>query len=62
MNQKLLQWLKPESVEVEIIRVEEFQEAGIEESERSGNVELRRQKEQPQMAGGMQLIAEVEKF
>ena len=33
MNQKLLQQLKPESVEVDIIRVEEPQEAGIEESE-----------------------------
>ncbi|MDV2997989.1 MAG: hypothetical protein N4J56_007694 [Chroococcidiopsis sp. SAG 2025] len=33
MNQKLLQRQKPESVEVEIIRVEESQEAGIEESE-----------------------------
>ncbi len=43
MNQKLLQWLDPESVEVEIVRVEEPEEAGIEESERSGNVELRRQ-------------------
>ncbi len=33
MNQKLLQQLKPESVEVDIIRVEEPEEAGIEESE-----------------------------
>ncbi len=33
MNQKLLQRLKPERVEVEIIRVEEPKEAGIEESE-----------------------------
>ncbi|MDV2996928.1 MAG: hypothetical protein N4J56_006633 [Chroococcidiopsis sp. SAG 2025] len=33
MNQKLLQQLKPESVEVEIIRVEVTQAAGVEESE-----------------------------
>ena len=33
MNQKLLQRLKPESVEVDVIRVEESKEAGIEESE-----------------------------
>jgi insertion element IS1 protein InsB len=33
VNQKLLQQLKPESVEVDIIRVEEPEEAGIEESE-----------------------------
>jgi len=33
VNQKLLQQLKPESVEVEIIRIEEPEEAGIEESE-----------------------------
>ncbi|MDV2997300.1 MAG: hypothetical protein N4J56_007005 [Chroococcidiopsis sp. SAG 2025] len=32
MNQKLLQWLKPESIEVEIVRVEEPEEAGVEES------------------------------
>ncbi|MDZ4879022.1 MAG: hypothetical protein CLLPBCKN_008460 [Chroococcidiopsis cubana SAG 39.79] len=40
MNQKLLQRLKPESVEVEIIRVEEPEEAEVEESERFGDVEL----------------------
>ncbi len=33
MNQKLLQCLKPEPVEVEIVRVEEFEEAGVEQSE-----------------------------
>jgi len=33
VNQKLLQQLKPESVEVEIIRIEESEEAVIEESE-----------------------------
>ena len=33
MNQKLLQQLKPENVEVEIIRVEKPQSAGVEESE-----------------------------
>ncbi len=33
MNQKLLIRLKPESVEVEIIRVEEPEEAEVEESE-----------------------------
>jgi len=33
VNQKLLQRLKPERVEVEIIRVEEPEETGIEESE-----------------------------
>ena len=33
MNQKLLQCLKPERVEVEIVRVEEFEEAGVEQSE-----------------------------
>lgn len=33
MNQKLLEWLKPEQIEVNIIRVEEATEAGIEESE-----------------------------
>ena len=33
MNQKLLQQLKPEQVEVDIVRVEEPEEAGIEESE-----------------------------
>ena len=33
MNQKLLQWLKPENVEVNIVRVEELEEAGVGESE-----------------------------
>ena len=33
MNQKLLQRLKPESVEVEIIRVEEPEEGEVKESE-----------------------------
>ena len=33
VNQKLLSWLKPESVEVEIVRVEEPVELGIEESQ-----------------------------
>ncbi len=33
MNQKLLEWLNPEQIEVDIIRVEEPEEAGIEESE-----------------------------
>ena len=33
MNQKLLEWLKPEQIEVDIIRVEEATEAGSEESE-----------------------------
>ena len=33
VNQKLLQWLKPESVEVDIVRVEEPKEAGVGESE-----------------------------
>ena len=32
MNQKLLQWLKPEDVEVDIIRVEELEEIGIKEA------------------------------
>jgi hypothetical protein len=33
VNHKLLQWLKPESVEVDIVRVEEPQEAGVEQSQ-----------------------------
>lgn len=33
MNQNLLEWLKPEQVEVDIVRVEEATEAMIEESE-----------------------------
>lgn len=33
MNQRLLKWLKPEQVEVDIVRVEEPEEAGVEESE-----------------------------
>ena len=33
MNQKLLEWLKLEQIEVDIIRVEEATEAVIEESE-----------------------------
>lgn len=33
MNQKLLQWLKPESIEVDIVRVEELFGAGVDESE-----------------------------
>lgn len=45
MNQKLLEWINPEQIEVDIIRVEEPEEAGIEESELSGDVELRRQKD-----------------
>jgi hypothetical protein len=40
MNQKLLQWLTPESVEVDIVRVEEPEKAGVGESEHSGDVEL----------------------
>ena len=49
MNQKLLQQLKPESVEVDIVRVEEPEDSGVEESERSGDVELCRHKEQSQV-------------
>ncbi len=44
VNQKLLQQLKPEEVEVDIVRaevIEKLEETGVEESERSGNVELR---------------------
>jgi hypothetical protein len=33
VNQKLLQRLKPERVEVDLIRVEESEEAGVDESE-----------------------------
>jgi len=33
VNQKLLQWLKPESVQVDTVRVEEPEEAGVEQSE-----------------------------
>ena len=33
MNQKFLQWLKPENVEVDIVRVEAPLEAGVRESE-----------------------------
>lgn len=33
MNQKLLEWLKPEQVEVDIVRVEEPGASGVEESE-----------------------------
>ncbi len=33
MNQKLLEWLKPEQIEVDIVRVEELEEAGVGESE-----------------------------
>lgn len=39
MNQKFLQRLKPESVEVDIVRVEDPQEADVEKSERSGDVD-----------------------
>jgi len=33
VNQNLLEWLKPEQVEVEIVQVEESRESGVEESE-----------------------------
>lgn len=33
MNHRLLEWLKPESIEVDIVRAEEFQETGVKESE-----------------------------
>ena len=33
MNQKLFEWLKPEQVEVDIVRVEEPEASGVEESE-----------------------------
>ncbi len=33
MNQKLLKWLKPEQIEVDIVRVEEPKGSGVEESE-----------------------------
>ena len=33
MNQKLLEWLKPEQVEVDIVRVEETEASSVEESE-----------------------------
>lgn len=33
MNQRLLEWLKPESIEVDIVRAEELQETGVKESE-----------------------------
>lgn len=47
MNQKLLHRLKPENVEVDVIRVEGSEETSIEESELDAPVELCRQKEQP---------------
>ena len=53
VNQKLLQQLKPEEVEVDIVRAEVAQEvegSDIEESKRSGNVELRKLQEQSEMA------------
>lgn len=43
MNQRLLKQLVPEQVEVYIVRVEEAQEPGIEESEQGWNVELRQE-------------------
>jgi len=33
VNQRLLEWLKPESVEVDIVRAEELEVTGFEESE-----------------------------
>ena len=33
MNRKLLQQLKPEQIEVEIVRVEELEETGVKEAE-----------------------------
>lgn len=47
MNEKLLQQLKSERVEVEIIRVEEPEEVEVEEPELDAPVELCGEKEQP---------------
>ncbi len=33
MNQRLLEWLKPERIEVDIVRVDELEETGVQESE-----------------------------
>ena len=61
MNQKLLQWLKPEDVEVDIIRVEESEEAGIEESELDERWSYVVKKSNPRWLF-LQLTAKVEKF
>ena len=61
MNQKLLQWLKPEDVEVDIIRVEESEEAGIEESELDEMWSYVGKKSNPRWLF-LQLTAKVEKF
>ena len=43
INQKLLQHLHSEQVEVDIIRVEELKKSGVEESELDAQVELRQE-------------------
>lgn len=40
MNRKLLQQLKPEQIEVDIVRVEESEAASVEEAELDAPVEL----------------------
>ena len=53
VNRKLLQQLKPEEVEVDVVRaevVEELEETGVEESELDAQVEFCRQEEQSEMA------------
>jgi len=53
VNRRLLQQLKPEEVEVDIVRAEvteELEQVGIEESERAGNVEFCKLQEQSEMA------------
>lgn len=62
MNEKLLQQLKPERVEVEIIRVEEPEEVRVEESELDARRGAMSAKRAIPGGYGMQLTGEVEKF
>ncbi|MBV8882878.1 MAG: hypothetical protein JO235_02595 [Chroococcidiopsidaceae cyanobacterium CP_BM_RX_35] len=50
MNRKLLQQLESKQIEVNIVRVEEPEEAVIEESELDAPVELCQQQEEPALA------------
>ncbi|MBV8887619.1 MAG: hypothetical protein JO235_26980 [Chroococcidiopsidaceae cyanobacterium CP_BM_RX_35] len=62
MNRKLLQQLKPEQIEVDVVRVEEPEERGVEEAELDAPVERESAIRRTRVGFGTQLIAELVKF
>lgn len=58
----LLQQLKPEQIEVDIIRVEESEKSGVESAQLDAQVELRSSARKTRIGSGMRLTVELIKF